>query len=32
VRKLVHSPYMPPSIRDQLSARLGEPSVVAVER
>jgi hypothetical protein len=32
VRKLLHSPYMPSSIRDQLSARLGEPSVVAVER
>lgn len=32
VRKLLRSPYMPVSIRDQLSARLGEPSVVAVEK
>lgn len=32
VRQLLRSPYMPVSIRDQLSARLGEPSVVAVER
>lgn len=32
VRTLLHSPYMPPAIRDQLSARIGEPSVVAVER
>jgi hypothetical protein len=32
VRKLLHSPFMPASIRDQLSARLGEPNLVAVER
>ena len=32
VRKLLRSPYMPASIRDQLSARLDEPSAVAVER
>lgn len=32
VRTLLHSPYMPPSIRDQLSARLAEPSEVAVDR
>jgi len=32
VRTLLHSPYMPPSIRDQLSARLSEPSEVAVDR
>lgn len=32
VRQLLRSPYMPGAIRDQLSARLGEPSAVAVER
>jgi hypothetical protein len=32
VRQLLRSPYMPASIRDQLSSRIGEPSAVAVER
>jgi ATP/maltotriose-dependent transcriptional regulator MalT len=32
VRQLLRSPYMPASIRDQLSGRIGEPSAVAVER
>jgi hypothetical protein len=32
VRQLLRSPYMPTSIRDQLSARIGEPSAVAVKR
>ena len=32
VRRLLRSPFMPVSIRDQLSARLEEPGEVAVER
>ncbi|HTH64485.1 MAG TPA: hypothetical protein VL563_07360 [Gemmatimonadales bacterium] len=32
VRLLLRSPYLPAAIRDQLSARLGEPSVVAVKK
>jgi len=32
VRQLLRSPYMPVAIRDQLSARIGEPSAVAVKR
>lgn len=32
VRTLLHSPYMPASIREQLGTRLAEPSTVAVER
>jgi hypothetical protein len=31
VRQLLRSPYMPASIRDQLSTRIGEPSAVAVQ-
>jgi hypothetical protein len=32
VRRLLHSPYMPASVRDELNARLREPGVVAVQR